>query len=86
MGERKANALPGSYKEEQKDNKNRPIILTVKLKRENDEITIGLDGILGKLSDHLLREEPQPNLMEKMVSFFQRILGRGEVILPLRMG
>ena len=43
----------------------------------SDEITVGLDEILGKLADHLLKEEPQPNLMEKITGFFKRILGRG---------
>lgn len=49
--------------------------LTKRLEEEggSDEITIGLDGILGKL----LKEEPQPNLMEKIAGFFKRILGRG---------
>ena len=52
--------------------------LTKRLEEEggSDEITLGLDGILGKLSDHLLKE-PQMNFMQKIAGFFQRILGRG---------
>ena len=55
--------------------------LTKRLEEEggSDEITLGLDGILGKLSDHLLKEETQLNLMERigtgMAGFFKRILG-----------
>ena len=49
--------------------------LTKRLQEEgdSDEITLGLDEILGKLSDRLLKEEPQPNLMQKMANFFKRI-------------
>ena len=49
--------------------------LTKRLEEEggSDEITLGLDGILGKL----LKEEPQMNFMQKIAGFFQRILGRG---------
>ena len=48
--------------------------LTKRLEEEggSDEITLGLDGILGKL----LKEEPQMNFMQKIAGFFQRILGR----------
>ena len=48
--------------------------LTKRLEEEggSDEITIGLDGILGKL----LKEEPQMNFMQKIAGFFGRILGR----------
>ena len=57
--------------------------LTKRLQEEggSDEITLGLDEILGKLSDQLLKEEPQPNLMRRagtgVAGFFRRILGRG---------
>ena len=48
--------------------------LTKRLEEEggSDEITLGLDGILGKL----LKEEPQMNFMQKIAGFFKRILGR----------
>ena len=47
---------------------------------ESDEITLGLDKILGRLADHLLKEESKPNLMERiairMAGFFTGILRR----------
>ena len=53
--------------------------VTKRLEEEggSDEITIGLDEILGKLADHLLKEEPQMSFMQKIAGFFKRILGRG---------
>ena len=56
--------------------------LTKKLQEEgeSDEITLDLDNVLGRLADQLLKEKPQPNLIERirmrMADFLKRILER----------
>ena len=51
--------------------------LTKKMQEEgeSDEITLGLDNILGQLADQLRKEKPQPNLIEragmKLSAFFR---------------
>ena len=56
--------------------------LTKKMQEEgeSDEITLGLDNILGQLADHLKLDQPQPNLAgriaERMTGFFKGILKR----------
>ena len=42
--------------------------LTKKMQEEgeSDEITLGLDNILGQLADHLKLDQPQPNLIGRI--------------------